>query len=567
MRDKPLKQNKQAAANTISRRKFLRNTGLLAGGAIASTALAACAPAGAPEASQPTPTTATQPTPTTVAQPTPTVIVQQEPIVLLEATEPVTLDPQFGESGVSANVFGNIFEALTDFNRALEFKPRLAESYEVLDDKVTWRFKLREGVQFWNGEPFNAEAVKFTVERTLDEELRSQGLNDPFPERTGIQKVVIQDNYTVDLVLEQPTIVFPVFVHFLYMLEPNYYSSRSIEETAVAPMGTGPWMFKEWVKGDHLTIEANPNYWGGEPSIKTLIYKPVPEASQRLNLLLTGDADIALRLNPDDAPLLKDNPDVRLSIAKGGRRDHIGIPTNIPRYSDRRVRHALRYAINWDALNDGLLGGMAEHRGTVLAAGKDWIPPTVKPWPYDPDKARSLLEEAEFPMDEKITIYAYDGGIKTKEVLLAVAGQFRDVGLNADVQMLDWSLYVEKMHSEEGPDDLYFSTLGTRFFGPEDLNIVLPDQIWDATNWVVNTENGPKFEALNQELVETFDGDAQREIVFQMLELFEEESPWLVLWPQPVVSGASNRTNWEDYGGGGLLKMWPVGDPPVEYTG
>ena len=226
-----------------------------------------------------------------------------------------------------------------------------------------------------------------------------------------------------------------------------------------------------------------------------MIYKPVLESSQRLNLLLAGEADIALRLNPDDAPLLNDNPNIRLSVAKGGRRDHIGIPCNIPRYSDRRVRHALRYAMDWDALNDGLLGGIAEQRGTVLVAGKAWIPPTVKPWAYDPDKARSLLKEAGFPMDEQITIYAYDGGIKTKEVLLAVAGQFRDVGLNADVQMLDWSVYVEKMHSDEGPEDLYFSTLGTRFYGPEDANIVLPGQIWDATNWVENSENGPKYEA------------------------------------------------------------------------
>ena len=192
----------------MTRRDFLRNTGLLIGGTVVTSALAGCVPTGIPEASQST----TQSTTTTATQPTPTVIVQQKPVVLLQGVDPETMDPHFGESGVSSNVFGNIFETLTDYNRALELKPRLAESYEVLDDKVTWRFKLREGIKFWNGEPFNAEAVKFTVERTLDEELRKQGLNDPFPTRTGVQKVVIQDNYTVDMVLEKPNIVFPVFV-------------------------------------------------------------------------------------------------------------------------------------------------------------------------------------------------------------------------------------------------------------------------------------------------------------------------------------------------------------------
>ncbi|MCG8351412.1 MAG: hypothetical protein MI924_26890 [Chloroflexales bacterium] len=146
MKDKCGEQNKpdmQAPTNTLSRRQFLRMASLLAGGSITSATLAACTAADPSEVSQ------------SAAQSAPTVLVRQKPVIFLESTEPETLDPQFGESGVSANVFSNIFEALTDYNRVVEFKPRLAKSYYVLYDKVTWRFKLREGIKFWNGESFN----------------------------------------------------------------------------------------------------------------------------------------------------------------------------------------------------------------------------------------------------------------------------------------------------------------------------------------------------------------------------------------------------------------------------
>ncbi len=548
----------------MTRREFLRDAALVAGGTVASAALVACG-APTPE-TKPGATLAATVAPNRVA--TPTIIVKQKPIVLLQGVDPEGLDPHYGESGVSANVYYNMLEPMVQYNRKMELKPLLCESYAVLDDKVTWRFKLREGIKFWNGEPFNAEAVKFTVERTMNPDLRKAGLNDPFPARTGVAKVVVQNASTVDIVLKTPNIVFPVFTYFLYMLEPKYYSSKASKETIIAPMGTGPWMFKEWVKGDHLTLEANPNYWRGAPPIQTLIYKPVAEKSTTLNLLLAGDADIVKDLNPDDIASLKGNTNVRASTAPGSRRVHIGIPTQIARYKDRRVRQALRYAINWDSLNKGIMGGLAEPRATVLATGKDWIPSSLKPWSFDPSKAKSLLADAKFPMDQQIKIYVPAGRyLKGEDTALAVAGQLRQIGLKADVQVLDFSVYSDKMRVESGGlDDLYLLGLGSRFNGPEDVSIVTTNQIWDQTGWIKNTENGPKFETLYKKLVQTFDDKEQHSIVSDMLQLFDEESPWIHLWLQPAVSGVSKCTNWEDFGGGGMYMLWPPGEDAVKYS-
>jgi peptide/nickel transport system substrate-binding protein len=487
---------------------------------------------------------------------------------IVQGVDPETLDPHFGESGVMANVLSNIMEALVNYDRKMRLIPVLAESYEVLSDKVTWRFKLRDGIKFQNGKPFNAEAVKFTVERTMDANLRRQGLNDPFPARSGVTQVRIVNNSTVDIVLDKPNIIFPVFAYFLYMLEPSYYSSKSPRETAVAPVGTGPWRVTEWVKGDRLTMAAFDGYWRGAPQLKNLIWRPVPEKSTRMNMLITGEADIAIALSPDDIPIIERVSKLRVSIAPGSRRMHIGIPTDVARYKDRRVRYALSHAIDYDGLAKGLLGRLApERRSLVLATSEDWINPRLKPFEFNRQKARNLLNEAGFPMNQRIRIYTPIGRyLKDKETAEAVAGQFREIGLQAEAVPLDWTIYTDKMRSPGGMDDLYLLGLGSRFNGPEDLSIVTTGQIWDQTKWITSTQNGPKFNEMYKHLSETFDPKRQKELAFQMEALFMEEAPWINLWLQPGAAGVNRRLNWEDSGGGDRLQMWLPGERDVRYT-
>lgn len=492
----------------------------------------------------------------------------QKPPTLVQGVDPETLDPHFGESGVMANVLSNVFEALVNYDRRMRLVPVLAESYEVLSDKVTWRFRLREGVKFHNGRPFNAEAVKFTIDRTMDPTLRRQGLNDPFPARSGVTQVRIVNTSTVDIVLAKPNIIFPVFAYFLYILEPNYYSTKSPRETAVAPVGTGPWKVDEWVKGDRLTMSAFDGYWRGAPQIKNLIWRPVPEKSTRMNMLITGEADIAIALSPDDIPIIERVSKLRVSIAPGSRRIHIGIPTDQPRYKDRRVRYALNHAIDWDALAKGLLGRLApERRALVLTASEEWINPRLKPFEFNRQKARNLLNEAGFPANQRIRIYTPVGRyLKDKEIAEAVAGQFREIGLQAEAVPLDWTVYTDKMRSPGGMDDLYLLGLGSRFNGPEDLSIVTTGQIWDQTKWVTSTQNGPRFNEIYKQLTETFDPKRQKEMAFQMETLFMEEAPWISLWLQPGASGVNRRLNWEDSGGGDRLQMWLPGERDVRFV-
>ena len=490
------------------------------------------------------------------------------PVVIMQGVDPETLDPQFGESGIMGSVLSNVVEALVTYDRQMNLVPFVAESYRVLDDKVTWRITLRQGIKFQNGRPLNADAVKFTVDRTLDPKMRAQGLNDPFPSRSGVVRANVLNDSTVDLVLKDPNVIFPVFLQFLYILEPSYYAATSPLRTAVAPVGTGPWAVKEWVKGDHLTMVANPGYWRGAPRIKQLVWRPVPEKATRLNSLIRGEGDVATDLDPDDLPVISRVDRLRISVAPGSRRVHIGFPCDVPRYSDRRVRYALTRAIDYAGLSKGLLGTLATpQRASVIVAGLPWLDPQLHPFPYDPQKAKALLAEAKFPMNESISIYVPVGRyLKAEDAASAVAGYFRAVGLKADAVPLDWSVYTDKMRSSKGMDDLYILGLGSRFNGPEDLSIVTTGQIWDQTKWITSTKNGPEYNKLYQQISATFDVAQQKKLAYQMEALFIEEAPWVSLWIEPGASGVNRRITWQDSGGGDRLEFWLVGEGDVRYT-
>lgn len=566
----------------VTRRRFLGGVGALGAGALlaacgGSTPTPAPAPASAPAALAPAsspvapaaPAAAPPPQASPAAQAPARQPANAKPPTLVHfgGQDPTTLDPQFGESSIMGSTLEHALEALIGYDDQMNPKPLLAESYSALDDKVTWRIKLRQGVKFHNGEPFNAEAVKFTVERTMDANLRGQGLNDPFPSRSGIQKAVIQDPYTIDLVLKEPNVIMPIFLGFLYMLEPKYYSSTPIAETALKPVGTGPFRITEWVKDDHMTFERFPGYWRGEHPIEKFFYKPVPEAATRLNMLLAGEADLVGGLASEDIPRVEADSNLRVSKAPGSRRAHIGIPTNIPRYRERRVRQALLKAIDYDGMAKAILGSLAppERRATTLVSSKGWEAPDLKPYVYDPQAAKSELQAAGYPFDEAVKVYAVNA-TQNVEIVQAIAGYLRAIGIKAEAQILDNNVYTNKMRSETGIDDLYYSSLGSRYNGPEDVSIVTTGQIWDQTHWSTETENGPKFGKLYQELAQTFDEKKQHEIVNQMLHLFQEEAVWMPLWILPTACGVNKRLTWEDSGSGNRFTLWPLGGDPVRIT-
>jgi peptide/nickel transport system substrate-binding protein len=309
--------------------------------------------------------------------------------------------------------------------------PRLAESVKPVDD-LTWELALRRGVKFHNGEPFTAESVKFSLERIVNPEQKSP-IRSNF---TWLKRVDIVDDSTVRLVTHKP---YPLISELLafgnaQMLPPKYAKQVGDAGLAKNPVGTGPYKFVEWKKGQHLILEANPDYWGGAPAVKTIVFRTIPETATQIAELLTGGVDILRALPPDQIPVVEGGGNARVSTAKTLRvvflrPDVIGRASKTP-LADLRVRRALNHGVDVDEIIKNILAGRAYRTPSWvsdMAFGHD---PAVTAYPYDPARAKQLLAEAGYPNGFEVTLNTYAGSIvSVEQVADAIQGQLARVGI------------------------------------------------------------------------------------------------------------------------------------------
>jgi peptide/nickel transport system substrate-binding protein len=437
-----------------------------------------------------------------------------------------------GEAGPKANVLIHMFDTLTAIDDDMQVVPQAAESWEVSDDSLTWTFKLRDDITFWNGAPLDANAVKYTIDRTTNEELRAMGLNDPFPGRVDLNRAEVVDDYTINIVTNSPQPLMTMWLAFLNIMEPGHYESISFEEASINPMGSGAFKFVEWVKDDHILMERNPDWWGGTTEIESITYRPVPEASVRLSELETGAADLVSDLKPEDISRVAGLPNARIAVVQGGRRIHIGINVGKEYFQDVRVRQALNYAINWDEINQALLAGMAPDR--LVSGTSGWVPEDLEPYPYDPEMAMQLLEEAGFPMDQELILNTPNGRyLKDVEISQAVAAQLGQIGLQVEVVPLDWSVMLPMAQNQE-MNDLWLLGYGSRLNGLQDLGILTPDSVFNPGGYSNEEVNALYAEANTYVLPED-----QMPLVHEANRIVKEDAPWIFLYRQIAIYGTS----------------------------
>ena len=343
-----------------------------------------------------------------------------------DVTDPLGLDPQseFGEK--THTLVQQIFDGLVRFDPNGRIEPALATSWRRIDDK-TMEFKLREGVVFHNGETFDAEAVKFTIERYLDPKTR-------FPAAgflNSIDQVLVVDPRTVRITTKFPDgILLNRLAGFVLISPPRYLASHDAEFVAAHPVGTGAYRFIQWDKGTRIVLEANPDYWRkGYPKVKTLIFRFVP-ANDQVGLLLKGDLDVVTELPGTDT--LRVMKSGRANVVKQESLYTAGASINISTgpLADRRVRQAINYAIDKAALIRYDLLGNGTPLATLTMPGEIGHNPDLRPYPYDPDRARRLLREAGYPKGLKLEVVVKAQGERTMKIL---SDQLKKVGILLDV--------------------------------------------------------------------------------------------------------------------------------------
>ena len=215
-------------------------------------------------------------------------------VVVAVSSEPTTFDAHVFSDQPTYNVMLNVFDTLVERGPDMQLRPLLAESYRLVDDR-TWQFKLRKGIQFTNGEPFNAQVVKWNVERMLDPATKSKNIGRV----SSIERVDVVDDLTVNIRTKTPyPILDAQLARVVHMMPPRYVQEKGAAYIATNPIGTGPYRVVRWVKDDELVLEANERYWRGAPRIKTIVIKPIPETTARVYALLNGEVDLAGGIAP-----------------------------------------------------------------------------------------------------------------------------------------------------------------------------------------------------------------------------------------------------------------------------
>ncbi|MFQ5894400.1 MAG: ABC transporter substrate-binding protein [Nitrospinota bacterium] len=470
------------------------------------------------------------------------------PVVILLGVDANKLDPHFITSTVELGLVQNVFDALLFRNDRMELEPALATSWEVDETGTVWTFRLRKGVKFHNGEALDAHAVKATFDRMLDKELRP---TTTLPRRIKLKRAEVADEHTVRILTRGPVPSMLAWMAAAWILPPRYYREHSRREVSRKPVGSGPYRLVEWVKDDHITMEANEAYWKGPPAVRKVIWRPVPEGGARMAELETGGADIIVNVSPDQMEILRRSPDVRVETIQGGRRVFIGIRTDKYPFGDRRVRQALNYAVDFAAIRRNLLGGMGRRMSSIV--NPPHANPALKPYPYDPDRARKLFREAGlkdtdgdgfFDRGGKRLVIQLDTSagryLKDKEIAQAVASYLGKVGLAVEVIPLEWAVYTAKRYRKRDPAPLYLLGVSSGFRAELDLGVLQKNIFINLTRW-----DHPEFEEKFALLRRTFDPARRRELSFRLQEIVREEAPWIFLWMQYDIYGVARRIRWK----------------------
>lgn len=453
-------------------------------------------------------------------------------VTVAQGAEPATLDAFQEISRSGYNVTLHIYDPL--FMRSDDGKivPMLATGYKVVDPTI-WRITLRKGVTFHNGEPFDANAVKSTMERgRLKESPENYLLNK-------IKDVRILDPYAVELVTDGPLPLLIFNLMLVGIVPPRYYQSNGASYVATHPVGTGPYVFKSWVKDDRITLEANPKYWGGAPSIQTLVFRLIPNSAARVAALRNHEVDIITDFPPDLIPSVTGDPDVEAMTTTGTRSINIMLDTEFGALRDKRVRQALNYAVDKDAIVANILRGLGTVEATLVPASYLGFNPRLKPYSYDPAKAKQLLAEAGYPNGFDIVFQSPRGRyLADAEVSQAVVGYLKAVGVNAELRYFEWGNYVNMYFKHQlGP--IFLIGSGSAALDASDALENVSCGVWDS--WYCNRA----IQAMIDRAASTPDPDRRARLFREIQPLVLDEAPIIFMYTQKGVYGVNRRLNWK----------------------
>jgi len=472
---------------------------------------------------------------------------QSEPsgrIVLAMTVEPDSLENWRAYSTDGHPVLRNVMEALLNRDPVTnELVGELATSWEQTDD-VTWRFTLRQGVTFHNGEEFNAEVAAFGINYTWSPENNFQIYQYVGPD---MEARVVSD-YTIDVVTEAPDPILPSRLYFSPI--PSMTQVQNEPDTLPdTPIGTGPYRFVEWNRGQYILLEANPDWWGhgaddayGEVTIQEAEWVFREESAVRASMITTGEAQFARFLSPEDCATTP-----QCVTASSVETIFLRLDTMHPAMSDVRIREAIALAIDKEAVAQQLFGG-GEPASQLVGPSATGYNDELEPYPYDMERAKQLVEEAAadgVDVSAPIHVVTRQGiYLRNDEFAEYVANQLNEIGLTADSEVIEIAQYNEQydLNYHDVPPERGW--IGTNPHGNEIMDVSSTAQAYYSCDGGSSTYCNPELDAALEE-ARTLTGEEREAALAEVTRMYYEDYGAIPIIHMPLNYGLAETLEWE----------------------
>lgn len=451
-------------------------------------------------------------------------------LVLGIVLEPPHLDPTAGAAAaIDEVVYANLFEGLTRIGSTGEVQPALAESWTISEDGKVYTFKLRTGAKFHDGTDFNADDVKFSLDRARADD----STNAQKPLFAAIDTVDVIDPATVKITLKHPQ------GDFLYNMgwgDAVIVAAESAATNKEKPVGTGPFKLDNWAKGSQIVLVRNPDYWGAPAALEKATFRVIPDPAAATAAMLAGDVQaFPVFPAPEAIPQFEMDPRFKVVIGSTEGETILSMNNRKPPFDNLKVRQAITHAIDRKAIIDGAMFGLGTPIGSFFPPHNPAYVDLTEQSAYDPELAKKLLSEAGHPNGFKTTLklppptYARRGG----EI---IAAQLRAVGIQASITPLEWPQWLEQVFKGKDYDLTIISHTE-----PNDINIFGRD------DYYINYES-PAFKQAMAELDATADQEKRNELYKKAEKILADDAPVAFLFqlPKTGVWDAKLEGLWEN---------------------
>ncbi|MGE8206860.1 glutathione ABC transporter substrate-binding protein [Heyndrickxia sp. NPDC080065] len=463
-------------------------------------------------------------------------------VTIAVAANFVSLDPHDSNDTLGLSAERMMMEGLLGFDKEMNVVPVLAEKYDVNDKATEFTFTLRKGIKFQDGTPFNAEAVKYNIDRLAnpDNHLKRYSLFEL------VKQTKVIDENTVKVILKEPFgAMINNFAHpSAAMISPAALKKYG-KDIARNPVGTGPFKFGDWDQSDHLKLVKNENYWKKDfPKVDSITFKPVPENGSRVAMLQTGEVDYAYPIPTEQVKSIEGKNGIVIENDPSIIVYYLSMNTLKKPFDDVRIRQAMNYAINKDAFIKVVWNGFGEKASSIIAP-KVGFYSKQEPYNFDLEKAKKLMKDAGYENGFKTTLWVGNSSTSVKSAEF-LQQQLAQINIKAEVVPMESGTMSDKLWGPQKPEDsqveLYYGgwspSTGDADWGIRPL--LGGKEAFPPLNYNVSYYNNEKVNEALKAALKTADS-TQREAAYKDAQkLIWEDAPWVTLAVPQNLAGKKN---------------------------